>query len=256
MKKKYFFFDIDGTLSVGNPGKYIPESTKEALEILKAQGHFVAIATGRSYAMAHDHMTELGFDNMVSDGGNGVTINGKLLGIKPLDKAAALKLIEECQAKNMIWAVSPDNKTRRLAPDNRFYEFTKDEYMETVTDSQLDIYKLEEIHKIYIACLEGEEKQLEALKGLPFARYHNEYIFIEPDDKSIGIKTIVDYFQGNYEDVVVFGDAKNDLKMFLPEWTSIAMGNAIPELKEKATYVTKDANKDGIYHACKYFGWI
>ena len=24
-RKKYFFFDIDGTLAVGNPGKYIPE---------------------------------------------------------------------------------------------------------------------------------------------------------------------------------------------------------------------------------------
>ena len=29
MKRKFFFFDIDGTLAVGVPGKqYIPESTK------------------------------------------------------------------------------------------------------------------------------------------------------------------------------------------------------------------------------------
>ena len=65
MNKKFFFFDIDGTLAVGTPGRqYIPESTKKAIRMLKEQGHFVAIATGRSYAMAVDHMKELGFENM------------------------------------------------------------------------------------------------------------------------------------------------------------------------------------------------
>ena len=54
----------------------------------------------------------------------------------------------------------------------------------------------------------------------------------------------------------MFGDEKNDLSMFIDEWTSIAMGNAIDELKEKATYITSDADDDGIYNACKHFGWI
>ena len=45
------------------------ESTKIAISKLKEAGHFVAIATGRSYAMAVEHMKELGFENMVSDGG-------------------------------------------------------------------------------------------------------------------------------------------------------------------------------------------
>lgn len=45
----------------------------------------------------------------------------------------------------------------------------------------------------------------------------------------------MDHFGAPYEDVVVFGDQKNDLKMFRDEWTSIAMGNAIDELKEKLT---------------------
>ncbi|MFV0393828.1 MAG: HAD-IIB family hydrolase [Coprobacillaceae bacterium] len=256
MNKKYFFFDIDGTLAVGSPGKYIPESTKKAINKLREQGHFLAIATGRSYAMAYEHMKELGFDNMVSDGGNGVTINGELLGITPLNREKAIALIEECIEKDIIWAVSPDNKTRRLAPDERFYDFTKDIYMDTIVDSNLDIYSFEEIHKVYVACLPGEEKRLSLLKELPYARYHKEYIFVEPDDKSIGIKRIMDYYQADYKDVVVFGDEKNDIKMFIPEWTSIAMGNAIEPLKKRATYITTDVDKDGIYNACKHFNWI
>ena len=44
--------------------------------------------------------------------------------------------------------------------------------------------------------------------------------------------------------------------MFQKQWTCIAMGNACDELKQKATFVTKDNTDDGIQYACQYFGWI
>ena len=60
MKRKFFFFDIDGTLAVGTPGnQYVPESTKIAISKLKEAGHFVAIATGRSELIERLlHLTE------------------------------------------------------------------------------------------------------------------------------------------------------------------------------------------------------
>ena len=126
--------------------------------------------------------------------------------------------------------------------------------MDTVVKEGLDPRDYDEIYKVYIACYSPEEDQLESLKELPWCRFHKEFLFVEPGDKSIGIKAIVDHFGGDYKDVVVFGDEKNDLSMFTGEWTSIAMGNAIDELKAKATYVTDDADKDGIYKACLHLG--
>ena len=257
MNKRFFFFDIDGTLAVGTPGQqYIPESTKIALQKLRDQGHFLAIATGRSYAMAKDTMEKLGFHNMVSDGGNGITIDDQLLGVEPLDYDKCIRLIDECKAKNYIWAFSPDNSQQRLAPDEHFYDFTHDIYMKTVVKEGLDPLDYKQIYKVYIACLAPEEEKLETLKELPWCRFHKEYLFVEPGDKSVGIKKIVDHLGGDYKDVVVFGDEKNDLSMFNDEWTSVAMGNAIDELKQKASYVTSDVSKDGIYNACLHFGWI
>ena len=253
--KKYIFFDIDGTLTDNRTGKIVP-SAREALDKLRKNGHFVAIATGRSYAMAVEHMRQLGFENMVSDGGNGITINNQLIKIKPLDYDKCLALIDECIEKNYIWAISPDNTKRRLAPDNRFYDFTHDIYMDTVVQENLNPLDFKEIYKVYIACYSPEEENLETLKQLPWCRFHKEYLFVEPGDKSVGIKMMVDHFKGDYHDVVVFGDEKNDLSMFKDEWTSIAMGNAIDALKQKASYVTDDCDKDGIYNACKHFGWI
>ena len=64
----------------------------------------------------------------------------------------------------------------------------------------------------------------------------------------------MDYFGADYSDVVVFGDAANDLSMFVDGWTKVAMGNAIDELKAKADFVTTDVDKDGIYNACVQLG--
>ena len=251
MDRRYIFFDIDGTLAAGGYGKtYIPESTKLALQKLREAGHFLAIATGRSQAMAFDYMQELGFENMVSDGGYGVTIENKVVEITPLDKQKVVAVIDECKEKNFIWALQPDNTVLRKAPDSRFADYTEDVYMQTVVVDGLDPRKCEQIYKAYIACREGEEQQLESLKQVQWGRFHDTYIFVEPTDKAFGIKRIMDHFGADYSKVVVFGDAANDLSMFIDGWTKVAMGNAIDELKAKADYITTDVDKDGIYNAC------
>ena len=80
-RRRYLFFDIDGTLAAGGYGEtFIPTTTRMALDRVRKAGHFVAISTGRSQAMAVDMMHDMGFENMVSDGGYGVTIDGELLG--------------------------------------------------------------------------------------------------------------------------------------------------------------------------------
>lgn len=254
--KKYFFFDIDGTLSTGFPEPYVPESTKRALKKLEEKGHFLSIATGRSHAKAIALLDELGFKNMVSDGGNGITIDKKLLGIKPLNKENCVALLEELEEKGIPWGISMENSPIRYTKDNSFVEYTNDVYMKNIVDPNLDFHKIDTFYKLYVACKPEIDDTLEGLKNLPFVRFHDAYLFVEPDDKSVGIKAVMDHFKAPYKDVVVFGDQKNDLKMFRDEWTSIAMGNAIDDLKEKADFVTKAADDDGIEFACEHFGWI
>ena len=48
MSKKYFFFDIDGTLTNKQTGELVP-SAKKTIQKLQQNGHFVCIATGRAY---------------------------------------------------------------------------------------------------------------------------------------------------------------------------------------------------------------
>ena len=76
--ERYFFFDIDGTLTTPLTADY-PDSAREAVRRLQEKGNFVAIASGRLQADAVDVAEELGIDSVISDGGNGVTCCGKIL---------------------------------------------------------------------------------------------------------------------------------------------------------------------------------
>ena len=44
------------------------------------------------------------------------------------------------------------------------------------------------------------------------------------------------------------------MSMFIDDWTTVAMGNAVPELKAKADFITTEVDRDGIWNACIKLG--
>ena len=258
-RKKYFFFDIDGTIAVGVP-RYVPKSTEKTLKELKEKGHFISIATGRMYSMAIEFCEKFGIDNMVTDGGNGVVINGKRE-VEALDKDMMNKILEVFDEKNIPWSICIDDERVWYTKDERFPEAMESlikipNYMVSKIDKNLDFKKIDAIYKGFAYLDRETEEGIEELKNVSYTRYHDEYIILEADDKSKGIKKIMNIMGIEDKDIVVFGDNTNDIKMFRPEWTSIAMGNSVDSLKAIADYVTTNADKDGIENACRYFGWI
>lgn len=258
--KKYIFFDIDGTLTNHNPGGIILPSTYRTLEKLKENGHFVAIATGRSYQMAKDVMKEAHIDNAVCCGGNGLVIDGKVVYINPLEKDKAFEVIQECLDKDILFGIQKDDSFDIYTHRQDFTEQCPEvnNFANVIYMNNDDYYQFTDIYKIYIGIKRGENNPLLSLKttGLHYARYHDDSIIVEPDDKYKGIVDMIHHLDGKEEDIVVFGDGHNDLSMMKQAAIGIAMGNAIDELKEIATFVTKGCNEDGIEYACQHYGWI
>ena len=76
-------------------------------------------------------------------------------------------------------------------------------------------------------------------------------------DKGVGVARALEYLgrTGNAR-TFGFGDSGNDLGMLAAVETAVAMGNAMPEVKAVADYVTDDVVNDGTVTAMQHFGLI
>lgn len=254
MRKKYFFFDIDGTLASGLT-TVMPESGVHCLEKLRANGHFTAIASGRLQASAALVAERYGFRYIVADGGYSITMNDEILEMKSLPVPECIALIDRLEKQNILWAVTTENERVCISPYEDYRTIAPDNYFPVRIDPAFDYHKITQCYKVYIVCTAENQGEI-ALGGLPRVRYNSDILFIEPTCKQRGIRRMLDMLGIEDEDVVVFGDGTNDVCMFGQGWLSVAMGNAREVLKEKADYITSGVDDDGLWNACKHFGWI
>lgn len=254
MHRRYCFFDYDGTLR-SRALDAVPESARAALDALREKGHFVALATGRLQSDALEVLAPCGIDTMVADGGNSITIDGRLLSIEGLPLGPTRAFVHRLDADGWAWAVNHENARSCLTQDDRYVKYVQNPYFTPVIDPDLDIDTLDPIYKIFVCCPAGEEDAID-FTGVTWARYSDELIYVEPTDKARGIRTMMGLLGAPIEDVIVFGDGTNDIDMFQPTWTNVAMGNAIPELKRRADLVTSSVDDDGIWNACVTLGLI
>ncbi len=254
MRKKYFFFDIDGTLASGLTMR-MPESAVRCVEQLRANGHFAALATGRLQASAAAFAARYGFDQIVGDGGYSLTIDGEVVEMQSLPVRPCIALIDRLRACGIPWAVTVENEQLCITQDARYLAYAPSDYFPVKLDAAFDYRQMTKVYKVYIACTPEEGKNIDC-GGLPTVRYNSDVLFIEPTSKQYGIRRMLDRLGVRDEDAVVFGDGTNDVCMFGQGWLSIAMGNACAALKRRADYITTAVDDNGLWNACRHFGWI
>lgn len=256
MRKKYFFFDIDGTLT--DSARYIVPSARSALEQLQKNGHFVAVATGRAHYKTAEFTDPIGIRNLVCNGGCCLVHEAVMVRDETLDIEKARAILRQADEQGIGWMITLEDSDAVFMRDLRFLSTAgrRSEQTSYRYDPLLDYNHLTRIYKIYLAVPEDREEAYDWIGQLPYLRFNPRYIVFEQDEKKEGIIRMMELVNGPLEDVVVFGDGKNDLRMFDERWMKIAMGNGSPILKEKADYVTSRNTEDGILHACRHFGWI
>ena len=254
--RKYFFFDIDGTLTNDADHRIVP-SAQRTLHELEDNGHFVAIATGRAHYKAVSFTNSIDIHSLVCAGGGCLVINDRIIANHTLDHEMAVSLLHHADAAGMGWLVMYDDSDKVIMKDMKFLEQAglRTELTTYILDEKLNLASLP-IYKIYLAITPSQEKANPWIEQAGWLRMGPGYIVFQYDEKKKGILEMMDALHHDPKDVVIFGDGKNDLVMFDPLWFSIAMGNGANALKERADYVTVANVDDGIEKACLHFGWI
>ncbi len=252
------FFDIDGTLFDEN--KQLPQTAKRALAMLKENGVFTAIATGRAPFTFESLRKELDIDSYVSFNGQYVVFENKVIYKNPLSLVEMERLVSFSQKQNHPLVFMDDTMMKGTAEhhpqiSNSIVESLKLSYPEI----DLNFYKEKEIYQALLFCEETEDQlYCENFPNFRFIRWHEYSTDILPSggSKAEGIKRMVQELGFQMEDVYAFGDGLNDIEMLQTVGTGVAMGNALAEVKEAADIVSTSVEEDGIWNGLKKLSLI
>ena len=259
--KKAVFFDIDGTL--WDFYNQIPESTVEAIRALRKNGHYAFICSGRARAFIQaPSLFAIGFDGLVAGCGTHVELDGKRMYEKLIDRELAVHTVETVRRYGL----------RPILEGPEYLYMDDAEFGDDLYGNKLrndlgerlvgiaDHYGEWVINKLSCATNDADrEGCFAALDEYYTYLIHNSSVaeFVpKGHTKATGIEKMCEALGIDRADTVAVGDSVNDLAMLEYAGVGIAMGNASPEAKAAADYVTSDLHEDGIFCAMKHLGLI
>jgi Cof subfamily protein (haloacid dehalogenase superfamily) len=261
MKRKILFFDIDGTI-LSHRTFSISDSTRKAIKNAQLNGHIVFINTGRSMAEIGNDVRQIGFDGFICGCGTYIIYHYKVLLHRAVPTPMALRLIEDFR-KYQIEAVLEGTDKSYFDKDDsvqspiikaikRYHTFYGKDDVGSWDDENISFDKF---------CMSSHSKEaLHRFRGIykdsfDFMNRMEDFDEVVPKgySKATGIEFILKYLNMEEEDTYAFGDSVNDLPMLSYVRYSIAMGNSSPGILDKASYVTKDVDEEGIACALRHY---
>ncbi len=250
-KIKVIFFDIDDTLRNSKTG-FIPTSILTVFKQLREKGVLTGIATGRGIFGVVPEIRELKPDFFV-------TLNGAYIEDKKGNVIESNKIAKDKVESYIAWTkeVGIDyglvgSHTAKLSTRTELISEAIDPIYPDL-DVDPDFYEKEDIYQMWTFEDQGDDLTLpESLAStLRMVRWHEHSSDVVPisGSKAAGVAKVVEHLGFKPENVMVFGDGLNDLELFDYAGISVAMGISHDEIKEKADYITKTLEEDGIFDA-------
>lgn len=260
-KIKLVATDIDGTLVKWDTS--VSDGVKDCIKKLQENGVKVVLVSGRMHCATKHLRDELGLNSPVVSyqGGLIKDSDGKTLYQENLDSDYAKEIIN--------WAHKNDVHLN-LYIDDKLYVEKDDDCVKRYTDGKFVPYtvcpfeslKIENVNKIlaidygnaervtgWISELQAKFPELYIVKSTPF--------FCEIGSpmakKSLGVEFLAKHWNLSQDEILTIGDQNNDIELLKAGGVKVAMGNATPELKECANYITDSVENDGFVKAIEKF---
>ena len=257
-KIKIIFFDIDDTLRNSKTG-FIPSTIPTVFQQLREKGILTGIATGRGIFGVVPEIKALKPDFFVTL--NGAYIEDKKGNVIYSNKIARDK-VEEYIAWTKEVGIDYGLVGSHAAKLSRRTEMISQAIDPIYPNLEVDpdFYQKEDIYQMWTFEDQGDDLTLpkSLASTLRMVRWHEHSSDVMPisGSKAAGVAKVVDQLGLKPENVMVFGDGLNDLELFDYAGISVAMGISHDKIKEKADYITKTLEEDGIFDALEGFGMV
>lgn len=259
---KMIGFDLDGTLLTTE--KKLTEYTKEVMQEAISKGILLLPVTGRPYSGVPKELLAFeGMNYVITSNGARVVENGKTIyeRLLPVEKARKiLDIFEEYDTlreiyydgqgyigEKMIESISSYMKAPAMA-----------EYVRTTRLPVSDLRKkfeeenraLDKVQALF-ACPEEKEKAWQKISALgdvevTGALDNNIEVNAGNVHKGNALLWLADKFGISRDEIMVFGDGTNDVKMLKSAGIAVAMSNGVESVIEAADVVTCSNDEEGV----------
>lgn len=250
------FFDVDGTL-MDHHGFKVPSSTIQTLKLLKAKGHKLCIATGRSYdsLLRTPIINYIDWDGMICNNGQLVLNEHQDILFKAVFKKEVVEQFLKT-AKRLNFPVVVKCKKRFISQKADQNTMDVHAYFNNPIPP-VDTYTNQEVEAMNIYAPKSYDyqdfKDIPDIHIIPCDLNYGE-VSVKGVSKATSIQYLLDYY--HFSSYIAFGDSPNDIEMLKHAKISVAMGQSQQHVKTHATFVTKPLNEDGIEYACKMLNLI
>ena len=251
--KKAAFFDVDGTLIDCTIGIMdISDRVKKAIKDFQKAGNVAFVSSGRPYAFLNKELLNFGFDGFVLGNGAQVLINDETKFFSGIDRELVKEVVSNCERLNIDYCLQGPKYSYLKEDFTRILEYYR-EY--GITNDFLEFnFNIDEVDVFKIEMFPADEEGCKYCESLDqgefncFKNYPGEVYEMYPvkNSKGEGLLKTIELEGVELKDSYAFGDGRNDIEMIQTAAHGIAMGNAVPELKEVANEFTDAIADDGI----------
>ena len=274
---KLIALDLDGTLF--DSKKQISKENIDAINKATELGIHVVISTGRPFiGIPFEAINNTGIKYAITT--NGAAIydieTGQCISQDPIDQKLSLEAIDfilskdvhmdafiegkaysplKCYATGLRLSVTPEMKSYILGETRTRLENLSDFIVEN--DYRVQKFTLNFANDDNGVAIDRKEVyEYLTSKGsfcVVSGGYNNLEFTRAGVDKGVGLKRLAGFLKVPIEQTMAIGDTENDLAIIKAAGIGVAMGNATPELKAQADYVTLSNEESGVAAAIKHF---
>lgn len=260
MKISLIVSDIDGTLLPEKEN--VDDGIRELARLIREQNLPFTLASGRPWGKMMELRKKLDIRlPMVVCNGSGLWDGDHYLWNRQLKTEEMRPVLEFADREGMAVIVSREGREQVFRKNQYIAErpFSREEEYRPESEEEWKRYTVQKLLIIDPGSpgrMEAVVKKIrETTDNCQVVWYDSRGIEVMPRGctKGRGVEELAEYLRIPMEEVLVFGDNKNDLDMFQRAGFSVSVSNGVDEIKEAADYVAGRPYVYGVAEGIKKF---